>query len=136
MIDIGAARAWLAGAAAGVTGVEVLPRGVVGTFTPPVAVIGQPDVQFDTEHMCGTDETTFPIAVVVRHHPGGPAATQAELEELWPQVAARLRDHLDSDPSMGGICSAAELTDSTFGELQVQGQAYPAQALTVTIHGG
>lgn len=139
MIDIAAVRAWLTDTlTSGLPdAVTVLPRGVDGPFTPPAVLLGQPDVDFDAGQLVArTDRVLWPVAVVVRQAPDGPAATQAELEDLWPVVAGVLRNALDADPDMGGLCSAAWVASSSFGSLQVQGAAFPAQEITVEINGG
>lgn len=111
--------------------VSVLPRGVVGPFSPPVLVFGQPDVEFRSWGC--EDLVTLGMAVVVRHHPDGPAETQRELEDLWPQVAAEVKGLLHDDPRLGGHVTTAELKSAEFGDFEVQGQTYPAQQLTIEI---
>lgn len=99
-------------------------------------MLGQPDVEFDAGQLVrGTSRVLFPVAVVVRLSPDGPAAAQAELEEMWPVVASVLKSALDADPRMGRLCAAAWVSSSGFGSLAVQGAAFPAQEITVEIHG-
>ncbi|MDO5534371.1 MAG: hypothetical protein Q4F65_06950 [Propionibacteriaceae bacterium] len=111
--------------------VEVLPHGVDGSFAPPVLVIGQPDVEFRAWGC--EDLVTIGLAVVVRHHPDGPAATQRALEELWPQVAAQVKSLCHEDPSLGGLVTLAELKTAEFGDFTVQGQSFPAQQIALNV---
>lgn len=110
----------------------VLPYGVVGPFQPPCVVLGQPDVEFG-DWLC-TDKVTVGLAVVVRDHPEGPAATQQSLETLWPQVAAAVKAALHSDQTLGGLVTTAQLVRADFGDFMVQGTPYPAQNLTIEIY--
>lgn len=110
----------------------VLPYGVVGPFQPPCLVIGQPDVEFG-DWSC-TDRVTVGLAVVVRDHPEGPAATQRSLETLWPQVAAALKAAFHADETLGGLVTTAQLVRADFGDFVVQGSPYPAQNLTIEIY--
>lgn len=110
----------------------VLPYGVVGPFQPPCVVIGQPDVEFG-EWSC-TDKATVGLAVVVRDHPEGPAATQQSLETLWPRVAAAVKAVFHADQTLGGLVTTAQLVRADFGDFMVQGTPYPAQNLTVEIY--
>jgi len=111
---------------------SVLPYGVVGPFQPPVVVLGQPDVEFGAWGC--EDKHTYGAAVVVRDHPDGPAATQQQLEGLWPQVAAAFRAAFRADQTLGGVVTDAQLTSATFGDFMVQGTPYPAQQLTIEIY--
>ena len=111
---------------------EVLPYGVVGPFQPPVVVIGQPDVEF-TEWGC-TDKVTIGLAVVVRDHPEGAAATQQELETLWPQIADAVKSVFHADETLGGLVTTARLVRADFGDFMVHGTPYPCQNLTCEIY--
>ena len=112
--------------------VAVLPYGVTGPFQPPCVVLGQPDTEFG-DFLC-VDKNTLGLAVVVRDHPQGPAATQQELEGLWPQVAAAVKRLLQADNTLGGLVVDARLMSAEFGDLVVQGQPFPAQQLTLEIY--
>lgn len=110
----------------------VLPRGPRGPFQPPVAVMGMPDVEWG-DYLC-TDLVRLDVTVVVRDHPDGPAASIAELEGLWPQVAGRLRAHIDRDPTLGGLVTSVRMARADFGDYAVQGKAYAAQNITLEFH--
>ena len=111
---------------------QVLAFGVTGPFQPPCAVLGQPDVDYDVQPCVA--KVTIGLAVVVRHHPQGPEATQRDLETLWPQVAAAVRDLEHTDPTLGGQINDFHLTRAEFGSFDAQGNSFPAQNLVLEIH--
>ena len=111
---------------------SMLPYGVVGPFQPPVMVLGQPDVEFGAWGC--TDKVTIGLAVVVRDSPEGAAATQQQLEGLWPVVAAAVKAAFAADETLGGLVAEAHLVGATFGDFMVQGTPLPAHNLTIEIH--
>ncbi|MGC4106050.1 MAG: hypothetical protein QM753_06805 [Thermomicrobiales bacterium] len=135
MIDLGALRGLLAAELDGRTiGLGVHARGIDGAFQPPVAVLGQPDVEFDVEP-CHVHRYTLPVAVAVGRPGFDEAGTQAELEGRWLEVAGALQAVVDE-----GVLDALGVVDVTLtrsdaGSFTVQGQSYPAYSITIEIVG-
>ena len=96
----------------------VHPFGVTGPLTLPAAVLGQPDVDYQV--ITCVDRWTVGLAVVARIDPQGPEATQRELEALWQQVAAAVRDLERTDPTLGGQVNDFHLTSAMFGAFEAQ----------------
>lgn len=135
MIDLEALRGLLASELdSRTTDLGVHPRGIDGVFQPPAAVLGQPDVEYGVQP-CGICRYELPVAVVVGRPGFDDTATLAELERHWQAVVAALQGLIGEGVlDVLGVVDAT-VTRSDAGSFLVQGQSYPAYAITVEIVG-
>lgn len=103
-----------------------------GPVELPAVVLGQPEVDFDTQPC--TDTVTFPIAVAVALDGHNLPATQQELEVLWVSVSQLLRAQIDVPP-LALLGHNREVTRAEPGEWDVQGASHPAYVLTLHFYG-
>lgn len=117
--------------------VAVYRRGVLdGAWQAPAVSIGQPSMEEADVQPCGLSRWEWPVHVVVDRPGTDEEATQAELEQLWPQVYTALEQLLSTDPYLGAADIAnAQLVRADFGSLTVRGQSFPAYEITLEILG-
>lgn len=136
MIDHSAARSGLAQmiTAAALPEITVQRAGIDAVAVFPSVVIGQPRWRTVDQRPYRFDLTTFPIAVVVARSSDDSQVID-QLEDLWPRVVEIFRTGIESDPTLGGICGSAEITEASFGRFAIQGTDYPAQLIFIELNG-
>lgn len=137
MIDHGAARARLGqilvSSLEGEDQVQVYPGGLDALAAFPAVIIGQPRWVPDAGGCM--DTSTWPVGVVVARPGGSDTYVQNQLERLWPIVLAGLSASIQTDQTLGGVCSAAHIQRAEFGLFAIQGQDYPAQTIFTDLYG-
>lgn len=104
-----------------------------GSFELPAVVVGQTAWQPGPTYCL--DLYTVQVFVVVARPGSDDQATVAELEQLWPSVLVAVRDAIDADQSLGGLCAVADVKRARPIPVVIQQATYPAQSIDIEIHG-
>lgn len=112
--------------------VTVYPRGTSSVIRLPAVAIGMPTWEADVQPCM--DRATYPITVAVDRN-GSDTSVVTVLEDLWPRVAAALRDAMAADQTLFGTCKAANVTRAEPTALTVQDRELPAVTVTAELYG-
>ena len=99
---------------------------------PPLIAVGVPEWEPDVQPCM--DLTTIPVGVVVEMPGGNAGAVQDQLESLWSEVVAGLREDLIAQPGLG-VAKVVVIKRARFGPFIIQGTEYPAMVTFLEFYG-
>lgn len=115
-------------------GTTVYASGLQPLADFPAVVIGMPSWSVDTSSY-HTDQTTYPIAVILARPGEQDPITVDVIEDIWQRVTQALRTASEVDQTLGDVCLASAIQRSQFGQFNVQTQEYPSQVIFVDLFG-
>lgn len=101
---------------------------------PPIAVVLAPTISYDTSFGRGMDTYTFTVMVIVGRVSDRTA--QASIDAFCaPTGASSIRSAIASDPTLGGACQNARVTEMTnYGSVTVGDVEYLSAEFTLTVY--
>ena len=101
---------------------------------PPVAVIVPVNVEYDTSFGRGTDTYTFSVLLIVGRMSERSAQTTLDAY-INPTGATSVKAAVNADPTLGGACQSARVTNMVnYGSLIVGDTEYLSADFQITIY--
>jgi len=101
---------------------------------PPVAVIVPVNVEYDTSFGRGTDTYTFSVLLIVGRMSERAAQTTLDAY-INPTGATSIKAAINADPTLGGACQSARVTNMVnYGSLIVGDTEYLSADFQITIY--
>jgi len=101
---------------------------------PPVAVIVPVNVEYDTSFGRGTDTYTFSVLLIVGRMSERAAQTTLDAY-INPTGATSIKAAINTDPTLGGACQSARVTNMVnYGSLIVGDTEYLSADFQITIY--
>ena len=101
---------------------------------PPVAVIVPVNVEYDTSFGRGTDTYTFSVLLIVGRMSERSAQTTLDAY-INPTGATSIKAAVNADPTLGGACQSARVTNMVnYGSLIVGDTEYLSADFQITIY--
>jgi len=101
---------------------------------PPVAVIVPVNVEYDTSFGRGTDTYTFSVLLIVGRMSERTAQTTLDAY-INPTGATSIKAAINADPTLGGACQSARVTNMVnYGSLIVGDTEYLSADFQITIY--
>lgn len=101
---------------------------------PPIAVVLAPTISYDTAFGRGMDTYTFPVMLIVGRVSERTAQNQLD-SFCSPTGAFSVKAAIHSNPTLGGACQSARVTEMTnYGSVTIGDVEYLSAEFTVQVY--